>query len=354
MTVPVLALTVGDPAGIGPEIVVRSIADDEVRAAGRCLAVGDVGAIGRALEVCGLDWSARAVSDPQEARFADGVIDVLDTAVLDGTLPEYGRVAKEAGQAAVAAIERATAAAMDRSVDAVVTAPINKEAIWAAGSEHLGHTEMLAALTGVPRSTTMFLVRDLKIFFTTRHTSLRKALDQLDVATVRQAIDDSLEALRVFGHAQPRLGVAAVNPHGGENGNFGDEEIRVLGPAVEAARGDGAEVFGPVPADSVFHQGLQGRFDGVLSQFHDQGHIAAKTVDFDGTVSVTAGLPILRTSVDHGTAFDIAGTGRASYRTMAAAALAGARLSRHLDAIRATWGRDRPPEPRSGDAAFGR
>jgi 4-hydroxythreonine-4-phosphate dehydrogenase len=133
--------------------------------------------------------------------------------------------------------------------------------------------------------------------------------------------------------------VAAVNPHGGENGNFGDEEIRVLAPAVEAARADGADVSGPVPADSVFHQGLQGRFDGVLSQFHDQGHIAAKTVDFDGTVSVTAGLPILRTSVDHGTAFDNAGTGRASHRTMASAALAGARLARYVDAIRSTWGR---------------
>jgi 4-hydroxythreonine-4-phosphate dehydrogenase len=338
MTLPLLALTVGDPAGIGPEIVVRSMADPEVRAAGRCLAVGDPAVVTRALEVSGMQWEVHPVHDPGEAGFTEGVVDVLDTGALGSTLPEYGQVSKEAGQAAVAAIERATAAAMTGAVEAVVTAPINKEAIWAAGSEHLGHTEMLAALTGARRSTTMFLVRDLKIFFTTRHTSLRKALDQLDVDTVRRAIEDALEALRVFGHPNPRLGVAAVNPHGGENGNFGDEEIRILGPAVQAARDDGGDVLGPVPADSVFHQGLQGRFDGVLSQFHDQGHIAAKTVDFDGTVSVTAGLPILRTSVDHGTAFDIAGTGRASYRTMAAAALAGARLSRHLDAIRATWG----------------
>ncbi len=339
MTLPLLALTLGDPAGIGPEIVVRTMADPEVRIAGRCLAVGDPAAVSRALGICGMDWSVHRVADPGEAEFAEGILDVLDTGALGDALPEYGQVSKEAGQAAIAAIERATTAAMGGTVDAVVTAPINKEAIWAAGSEHLGHTEMLAALTGARRSTTMFLVRDLKIFFTTRHTSLRNALDQLDVDTVRRAIDDSLEALRVFGHAEPRLGVAAVNPHGGENGNFGDEEIRILGPAVQAARSDGADVFGPVPADSVFHQGLQGRFDGVLSQFHDQGHIAAKTVDFDGTVSVTAGLPILRTSVDHGTAFDIAGTGRASSRTMASAALAGARLSPHLDAIRATWGR---------------
>lgn len=348
MTLPLLALTLGDPAGIGPEIVVRSMADAGVRKAGRCLAVGDPSVVARAVQVCGVDWSVHPVTDPTDARFAEGVVDVLDTGSLGDALPDYGQVSKEAGQAAVAAIERATTAALSGAVDAVVTAPINKEAIWAAGSQHLGHTEMLAALTGVSRSTTMFLVRDLKIFFTTRHSSLRKAIDQLDVATVRQAIDDSLEALRVFGHPQPRLGVAAVNPHGGENGNFGDEEIRILRPAVEAARDEGAHVFGPVPADSVFHQGLQGRFDGVLSQFHDQGHIAAKTVDFDGTVSVTAGLPILRTSVDHGTAFDIAGTGQASYRTMAAAALAGARLSRHLDAIRATWA-PAPEQPRPDD-----
>ncbi|MPY85938.1 MAG: 4-phospho-D-threonate 3-dehydrogenase, partial [Actinophytocola sp.] len=168
------------------------------------------------------------------------------------------------GRAAVAAIERAASLALAGRVDAVVTAPINKEAIWAAGAGQLGHTEMLADLTGAGRSTTMFLVHDLKIFFATRHMSLRRALDAIDVPSQRKSIAESLETLRVFGHDRPRLAVAAINPHGGENGNFGDEEIRVLAPAVEAARGDGADIAGPIPADSVFYQGLEGRYDGVL------------------------------------------------------------------------------------------
>jgi 4-hydroxythreonine-4-phosphate dehydrogenase len=237
----------------------------------------------------------------------------------------------------VAAVEVATRAALAGKVDGVVTAPINKEAIWAGGSRHIGHTEMLAELTGAPWSDTMFVVSGLKIFFTTRHVALRKALDQLSEERVLASIHRAVVALKVFGHDQPRLAVAAVNPHGGENGNFGDEEIAILRPAVRTAVAQGLDVTGPVPADSVFHQGLEGRFDGVLSHFHDQGHIAAKTADFDGTVSVTIGLPILRTSVDHGTAFDIAGQGTASHATMAAAFRAGAELSCFAPRLRATY-----------------
>ena len=171
----------------------------------------------------------------------------------------------------------------------------------------------------------MFLVRGLKIFFTTRHSSLREALDAITRDRVERAITDSWTALRVLGHAEPRLAVAAVNPHGGEGGTFGTEEIEHIAPACEAARENGMPVAGPVPADSVFHQGLQGRYDAVLSHFHDQGHIAAKTVDFEGAVTVTMGLPIIRTSVDHGTAYDIAGTGTASHGGMLAATQAAAR-----------------------------
>ena len=263
---------------------------------------------------------------------------MLDIGVTSGYPITPGKVSAIAGRSAITAVEAATRLALDRQVDAVVTAPINKEAIWAAGSEHLGHTEMLGELTGARESTTMFIVRGLKIFFSTRHTSLRQAIEQIDRDRVSAAIGSALTALRVFGHPRPRLAVAALNPHGGEGGHFGREEIDHIAPAVEAAKAGGAEVAGPVPADSVFHQALEGRYDGVLAQFHDQGHIAAKTVDFDGTVSVTVGLPILRTSVDHGTAFDIAGTGRASHRTMVAAALAAADLSRYLDNIRSSYG----------------
>jgi 4-hydroxythreonine-4-phosphate dehydrogenase len=334
---PLLAVTLGDPAGIGPEIVVRTLADPDSAAIARGLAVGDAAVLARAAEVCGLDVEINPVGDPGEARFKPGVIDILDLAVAGADL-EWGKVDATAGRAAIAAIETATRLALAQQVDAVVTAPINKEAIWAAGSEHLGHTEMLGQLTGVTRQNTMFVVRGLKIFFTTRHMALRKAIDQITKDTVEHAIREAYTALRVFGGDAPKLAVAALNPHGGEGGNFGDEEIVAIGPAVEAARAAGLDVTGPVPADSVFHQGLQGRYDGVLTHFHDQGHIPAKTYDFDGTVSVTVGLPILRTSVDHGTAFDIAGTGTASAATMAAAFRAAADLAPNIDRIRAEYG----------------
>ncbi|MCM2580622.1 4-hydroxythreonine-4-phosphate dehydrogenase PdxA [Streptomyces meridianus] len=334
---PVLAVTLGDPAGIGPEIVARTLADPATSELGNGIAVGDAAVLRRAVEVCGLDVEVNAVGSVAEARFAPGRIDILDLGIAGGDL-EWGTVSAVAGRSAIAAIEEATRAAVARDVDGVVTAPINKEAIWAAGAKHLGHTEMLGELTGAAHFDTMFVVRGLKIFFTTRHVSLRKALDQITEERVGDSIRHAVTALRVFGHDAPRLGVAAVNPHGGENGHFGDEEITALRPAVEKAAAEGLDVTGPVPADSVFHQGLQGRFDGVLSHFHDQGHIPAKTVDFDGTVSVTVGLPILRTSVDHGTAFDIAGTGQASPGTMAAAFRAGVEFSGSADRIRETYG----------------
>ena len=333
---PLLAVTLGDPAGVGPEITARTLADPALAGVGRGIAVGDVTALRRAVAVCGLDVDIHPVSSISEAKHVRGTIDILDVDVAGDDL-EWGLVSPVAGRSAVAAIEVATRAALAGDVDGVVTAPINKEAIWAAGSKHLGHTEMLAELTGAPWSDTMFVVRGLKIFFTTRHMSLRKALDQINRESVSASIGRALLALQVFGHDEPRLAVAAINPHGGENGNFGDEEIEVLRPVVEKYMAEGHQVAGPVPADSVFHQGLQGRFDGVLSHFHDQGHIPSKTFDFDGTVSVTIGLPILRTSVDHGTAFDIAGTGRASHATMAAAFQAAARFSGFTDRIRSAY-----------------
>jgi 4-hydroxythreonine-4-phosphate dehydrogenase len=334
---PLLAVTLGDPAGIGPEIAARTLADPTATEASAGVAFGDAAVLRRAIQVCGLDVDVNAITSIADAKFAPGTIEVFDVGVAGGDL-EWGKVSAVAGRSAVAAIEAATRAALTGEVDGVVTAPINKEAIWAAGSKHLGHTEMLGDLTKAQWSDTMFVVRGLKIFFTTRHMALRKALDQLSEELVLASIRRAVEALRVFGHDEPRLAVAAVNPHGGENGNFGNEEIGILRPAVEKAVAEGLDVSGPVPADSVFHQGLQGRYDGVLSHFHDQGHIAAKTFDFDSTVSVTIGLPILRTSVDHGTAFDIAGTGQASHATMVAAFQAAAQFSTFTDRIRDAYG----------------
>lgn len=334
---PILAVTMGDPVGIGPEIVARTFATAAGDVPARGLVVGDPPVLRRAIEVCGLDLEVRPVKAVGDAVFEPGGVDVLDTGALDEELP-WGVVDARAGRAAIAAIETSTRAALDGEVSAVVTAPIHKEAIWAAGSKHLGHTEMLGALTGSAQYGTMFVVRDLKIFFTTRHMSLRNALDAVTRESVRDAIGKSWTALKVYGSDEPRLAVAGLNPHGGEGGNFGTEEIEHIGPACEDAREAGMPVSGPIPGDSVFHQGLEGRFDGVLSHFHDQGHIAAKTYDFANTVSVTVGIPIVRTSVDHGTAFDIAGTGQASADTMIAAYRAGANFAPFAERAAAQWG----------------
>jgi 4-phospho-D-threonate 3-dehydrogenase / 4-phospho-D-erythronate 3-dehydrogenase len=345
MNPPVLAVTLGDPVGIGPEITAMTLAEYAGDDSHHGVAVGDAAALRRAVETCALDVEVREVSGFDVGPAGEGVVDVYDIGVLGDDVPAWGEVDARAGRAAVVAIEVATKAAMDGQVAGVVTGPINKEAIWAAGSKHLGHTEMLGELTGVTRQDTMFVVRNtaqeghhLKIFFTTRHVSLRKALDQITEEKVLESIQQAHTALTVFGVEKPRLAVAALNPHGGENGAFGDEEIVHIGPACGRAREAGLDVTGPVPADSVFHHGLAGRYDGVLSQYHDQGHIAAKTYDFDGTISVTVGLPILRTSVDHGTAFDIAGTGRADPATMRSAYLAGVEYSPFVPAIRDEYG----------------
>ncbi|MGD8149704.1 4-hydroxythreonine-4-phosphate dehydrogenase PdxA [Ornithinimicrobium sp. Y1694] len=341
MTTPVLALTVGDPVGIGPEITASTLAEFAGSTDHHGIAVGDLVAMRKAVEVLGLDVEVRAVDGWDTEPAGEGVIDVFDIGVLGEDMPQWGTVDGRAGKAALEAIEVATRAAMEQQVAGIVTGPINKEAIWAAGSEHLGHTEMLGELTGVTKQDTMFVVRNdqhgghhLRIFFATRHMSLRKALDAITVDNQVESIERAYRALQVFGVDEPRLATAAINPHGGENGAFGDEEIEILRPAVERVNEGGKQIAGPIPADSVFHQGLVGRYDGVLSQYHDQGHIAAKTYDFDGTISVTVGLPILRTSVDHGTAFDIAGTGKADHGTMRSAYLAAVDYSPFVEGIR--------------------
>lgn len=335
--VPILALTLGDPVGIGPEIVARTLADppDDVEARG--LAVGDARSLAQAIEVSDLQVEIHPVASVDEADFRPGHIDILDLGVLDRELP-WGEVSAEAGRAALAAIERAAEEAMHQRVHAVVTAPISKEAIWKAGADHLGHTELLGELTGSDRADTMLETGNLKILFTTRHLSLRDAVDRVTRDKVRQVIAEAATALQVLGYDQPRIAVAALNPHGGEGGSFGREELDEIGPACHDARDDGISVEGPVPADAVFHQCLQGRYDAVIAHFHDQGHIAAKTVDFYGTATVTFGLPIIRTSVDHGTAFDIAGSGQADHRSMVAAYRAAARYAAYAERAREEYG----------------
>ncbi|MSP02776.1 MAG: 4-hydroxythreonine-4-phosphate dehydrogenase PdxA [Acetobacteraceae bacterium] len=313
---PLLAATMGDPAGIGPEICVRALLSPEVREISRSFVIGDARILGRALEVCGLSAILNRIDGPEDIADKPGVIDVLHQDSADPSALRMGEVQPLGGQAAYAAIRVSIDLAMSQRVEGVVTAPINKESLQAAKIPFIGHTEMFAEHTGATEEMTMFTISGLKIFFLTRHVSLAQACALITVPRVSKGIDQCIKALHQLGYETPHLAVAALNPHGGEDGMFGREEIEGIKPAIAAARAKGFHVSGPVPADSVFHLARIGRYDAVLSLYHDQGHIAAKMMDFEKTVSVTLGLPVLRTSVDHGTAFDIAGTGKASAVSM--------------------------------------
>lgn len=319
MALPIIGITIGDPAGIGPEIVVRAVADPAVRESVRSAVIGDAWVLQRAMTSTGV-----------RVDFAPGgPVTLLDVANVDHRL-QWGKIQATAGGAAGQFIERAVEEALAGRIDALATAPINKEALWRAGYRHLGHTEMLGDLTGSPEPLTMFLVRTMRIFFLTRHLSLREAIGEVTQARIAEVLPRIAAALQSLGFATPHIAVAALNPHAGEGGALGREDLEEIAPAVAAAREAGLDVDGPIPADSVFAQALEGRYDAVLSLYHDQGHIAAKTVDFHGAVSVTLGLPFIRTSVDHGTAFDIAGRGRARADSMIAAILVAGDLVRRM------------------------
>lgn len=324
---PVLAATMGDPAGVGPEICVKALLAPEVREFCRPFVVGDYAVLQQALRFCGLSARLNRIATPAEARYVPGEIDVLDLAIVDPARLEIGKVQAAAGAAAFAYIRKSIEVALAHEVDAVVTAPINKEALKQAQIHYIGHTEIFADLTGAREGVTMFAIGELKIFFATRHLALIEACRQITRDLVLAGIEQSMRALQQIGYGKAHLVVAALNPHAGDDGLFGREEIDQIAPAVREARSRGLQVSGPAPADSVFHFAQLGRYDAVLSLYHDQGHIASKMIDFDRTVSVTLGLPIMRTSVDHGTAFDIAGTGKVSAVSMTEALRVGARYA---------------------------
>jgi len=314
-----VGITIGDPAGIGPEIVVRALADEAVRASADLVVIGDGWVLRRAMEVTGVPVAFQPEGSPR----------LIDLANVDHRL-QWGKVQATAGAAAGQYVERATQEVLAGRLDALATAPLSKEALWRAGYRYPGHTEMLGALTGRPDPLTMFLVGKLRIFFLTRHLSLRDAVERVTRERIVAMLPRIDEALRAIGIGRPKIAVAALNPHAGEGGALGVEDQEQIAPAVAEARGRGLLVEGPVPADAVFAQGREGRYDAILSVYHDQGHIAAKTVDFHGAVSVTLGLPFIRTSVDHGTAFDIAGKGVARAESMVAAIVVAADLTRGL------------------------
>jgi 4-hydroxythreonine-4-phosphate dehydrogenase len=323
---PTLALTLGDPAGIGPEIMAKALAEGSCYDVLTPVVVGDRGVLAQVIDGAGLDVEIRTVDAPGDARGERGTVDLIDLDNMGEV--RFGEIDAAHGRAALDWIEHACGLARDGAVEGIVTGPINKEAAKAGGLRHPGHTELLADLLGADPDDvfTMFVVGKLRIFFLTRHLSLRDAIDALTEERVHGGIVRVNELLGDLGVDAPRIALAALNPHAGEGGMMGDEEIRVLRPAVERAREEGIDVAGPVPADAVFHQGHEGRSDGVIALYHDQGHIASKTLDFFGTVSATLGLPVIRTSVDHGTAFDLAGRFEADARGQVNALRVGAEL----------------------------
>lgn len=316
MEKPIIAVTMGDPAGIGPEIVAKSIADKATYDVARCIVIGDKKVMEKAIKIVGADLKVNVVDSPADGDYSYGVLNMIDLDNIDMSRFEYGKINAMCGQAAFDYIKKSIEITMDKQADAVATTPINKESLHAAEVDFIGHTEIFGALTGTDDPLTMFETNGLRVFFLTRHKSLRDMLDDIKKDRIIDYVERCTDALRRLGVKEGTMAVAGLNPHSGEHGLFGWEEVKEIAPAVEELKERGFNVAGPVPADSVFHQAAQGRFNSVLSLYHDQGHIATKTLDFDRTISITNGMPILRTSVDHGTAFDIAGKGIAGAVSM--------------------------------------
>jgi 4-hydroxythreonine-4-phosphate dehydrogenase len=312
---PIIGITVGDPAGIGPEIVLKALCDPQLQGLVHPLVYADRVVLERTVDLLGSKTELNAVDSPLEGRYNPGTLDFVDPHVLKDPIT-YGAISAQGGQAGYEYLNRAIDDALDGSVDGLATAPLNKESLRAAKLPYIDHTEMLKARAAVNEPMTLFLVRTLRIFFLTRHISFREIPDAITFEGILEALPLCDLYLRQLGLTEPTIAVAGLNPHGGEQGLFGNEEMEVIVPAVAEAKSRGWRVHGPVPADSVFHQALEGKYDGVLSLYHAQGHIASKTLDFHGTISLTMGLKFLRTSVDHGTAFDIAGKGIGDARGM--------------------------------------
>lgn len=303
----IIAIPMGDPAGIGPEITMKSLTKKEIYDLSKPVVIGDAEVLEKAIEIVGADLTINKITNPADGKYELGTVDVIDLNNIDMDKLAYGEVSAQGGQGAFEYIEKSVELAMNNEVGALATTPINKESLQAANVPFIGHTEMLESMAGSHDPLTMFEVRGMRIFFLTRHLSLKDAIDQMTKERVHDYLIRCDKALQRLGVEDRKFAVAGLNPHSGENGLFGMEEVDEIGPGIELAVKDGIDAVGPVPADSVFFQALNGKYDAVLSLYHDQGHIAAKMTDFHKTISITNGLPFLRTSVDHGTAFDIAG-----------------------------------------------
>jgi 4-hydroxythreonine-4-phosphate dehydrogenase len=325
---PLIALTMGDPAGIGPEVCLKALLEPDVYGLCRPLVLGTLGTLEQMRDVLRSHQQLHVVRSPADGRYTLGSVAVLDLTDEHPGPFALGVAAKDNGAAAVAYVERAIMLALTGEVDAIATAPLNKEAMRAAGFPYDGHTELLAVKTGTPVYTMMLASGDFRVFHVSTHVSLRGAIERAKKGRVLQVIELAYREIQRLGVTQPRLAVAGLNPHAGENGLFGDEEIHEIAPAVEEAQSRGWNVSGPISPDTVFARAKRGDFDGVVAMYHDQGHIPFKMTEFELGVNVTVGLPIIRTSVDHGTAYDIAGRGVADPKNMVQAIVLAAEMAR--------------------------
>jgi 4-hydroxythreonine-4-phosphate dehydrogenase len=313
---PAIAITMGDAAGVGPEVIVKALAHADVYARCRPLVVGDALRLEKAAELCGLNLGLLRIEDVSDARFEAGIIDCVDIGLIPGDLP-FGKLSAVAGDAAYRYVKVAVELAKAGEVGAICTAPLNKEALHAGGHFYPGHTELLADLCGVPEVSMMLTAPGLRVIHVTVHIGLIDAIARIESGLVERTIARGRDTLRKAGIADPRIGVCGINPHAGENGLFGhgEEEKKII-PAVERCQARGWRVEGPLPADTLFYRAARGDFDLVVAMYHDQGHGPVKVLGIEAGVNITVGLPVVRTSVDHGTAFDIAGTGRADERSL--------------------------------------
>lgn len=317
MTTKTIAVTMGDPAGIGPEIIIKALSEGELNGA-PAVVVGCLETLRRIMaQGHSPQVELKEIASVAQARFAPGLIHVLDEPLADPQALVPGKVQAQAGDLAYRCVKRAAELALAGEVHAIATAPLNKEALHAAGHLYPGHTELLAQLTNSKDYAMVLFTDRLKVIHVTTHIALRKFLDTLNQPRVETVIGMADTFLRRVGYTHPRIAVAGVNPHAGENGLFGDEEINIVGPAIKAMQAKGIDAYGPCPPDTVYLQCYEGQYDMVVAMYHDQGHIPLKLLGFYDGVNITAGLPFIRTSADHGTAFDIAWTGKAKSESMA-------------------------------------
>jgi 4-hydroxythreonine-4-phosphate dehydrogenase len=327
---PIVAVTMGDPAGVGPEVVAKSFAHPAIFTHVRPVVVGDRRRLQRAAQIAGVALEVRAIERPADAEWRSGILDCIEAGSVPDDLP-FGELSAAAGEAAFRYVRRAVELALQGEVAAICTAPLNKEALRAAGHRYPGHTELLAELTHTPEVSMMLMAENLRVIHVTTHIGLLDAVELIDDARVERTILRGHALLERIGIESPRIAVCGINPHAGEGGLFGrGVAAQKIVPAGEHCRARGLRVEGPLPADTLFFRARRGDFDLVVAMYHDQGHGPVKVLGLEAGVNVTVGLPFVRTSVDHGTAFDIAGTGKADEGSLLEALRQAAELSPRL------------------------